>query len=368
MAKHLLLIGGGHAHLTVLTNLDEYTKRGHRVTLVSPSPYHYYSGMGPGMLGSLYHPEQIRFPIKTISEARGAKFVAERAERIDPESRTVFLKSGHTLHYDILSCNTGSFVAPDSLDNSCDNAYPVKPIEMLLKARQHILELTKQGTPRILVIGGGPAGVEIAGNIWRLIKDHGATAQITMVAGRRLLARFCPKTHRLALDSLTRRSITVLEGTHVSRLEQDRVLLEDGRSLPLDISLIAVGIRPYPIFKDSQIPSSADGGLLVNSYLQSVGYPEIFGGGDCITFEESPLDKVGVYAVRQNSVLYHNLLAALEARELLPFQPQTVYLLIFNLGNGRGIFWRKNLVWEGRSCFWLKDYIDRKFMRKFLAA
>ena len=54
-----------------------------------------------------------------------------------------------------------------------------------------------------------------------------------------------------------------------------------------------------------------DGGLRVNEYLQSVDHPEVFGGGDCIYFEDRPMDKVGVYAVRENPVLYHNLKAAL---------------------------------------------------------
>ena len=49
----------------------------------------------------------------------------------------------------------------------------------------------------------------------------------------------------------------------------------------------------------------------------------------------------------------------------MPFQPQNDYLLIFNLGDGRGIFRRKNWVWDGRLAFLLKDYIDRKFMRTF---
>ena len=50
MGKHLVLVGGGHAHMTVMLNLREYTERGHRVTLIGPSAYHYYSGMGPGLL------------------------------------------------------------------------------------------------------------------------------------------------------------------------------------------------------------------------------------------------------------------------------------------------------------------------------
>jgi hypothetical protein len=43
-------------------------------------------------------------------------------------------------------------------------------------------------------------------------------------------------------------------------------------------------------------------------------------------------------------------------------------MLIFNMGNGRGILWKKNFLWEGRLAFLLKDYIDRKFMRKFQVA
>jgi len=62
-------------------------------------------------------------------------------------------------------------------------------------------------------------------------------------------------------------------------------------------------------------------GLLVNKYLQCTAHPEIFGGGRCIYFKDRPLDKVGVYAVRQNPVLYQNLMASLEETVLQPFDP-----------------------------------------------
>jgi hypothetical protein len=54
-----------------------------------------------------------------------------------------------------------------------------------------------------------------------------------------------------------------------------------------------------------------------------------------------------------------------EGKEMQTFTPQKDYMLIFNMGNGRGILWKKNFVREGRTAFLLKDYIDRKFMRKF---
>lgn len=136
----------------------------------------------------------------------------------------------------------------------------------------------------------------------------------------------------------------------------------------MDFAFVAIGIQPSSLFHDSGIPVGPDGGLLVNSYLQSVAHPEIFGGGDCISLQGRPLAKVGVYAVRENAVLYHNLLAALEGGKMEVFTPQKEFLLIFNMGNGKGIFWKKSWIWEGRLAFLLKDYIDRKFMRTFQAS
>ena len=75
MGKHLVIVGAGHAHLTVLKNLEEFKKSGHQVTVVSSGARHYYSGMGPGMLSGIYRPEEIRFNVKKLSEDRGADFV-----------------------------------------------------------------------------------------------------------------------------------------------------------------------------------------------------------------------------------------------------------------------------------------------------
>jgi NADH dehydrogenase FAD-containing subunit len=121
------------------------------------------------------------------------------------------------------------------------------------------------------------------------------------------------------------------------------------------------------VFGDSGIETGPDGGLLVNRFLQHKQHPEIFGGGDCIYFEDSPLDKVGVYAVRQNPVLLHNLMASLEGGELKAFDPGGAYLLIFNLGDGTGIFHKWFIQFGGGLAFRIKDYIDRKFMRTFQA-
>ncbi len=157
-----------------------------------------------------------------------------------------------------------------------------------------------------------------------------------------------------------------MEGTRARSVVQNTVSLENGTVIPADLAFIASGVKPNPLFVNSPVPTGEDGGLLVNHHLQSPEYPEIFGGGDCITLGGEKLARVGVYAVRQNPVLYHNLLAALENSPLNRFDPgNPSFLLILNMGDGTGILKKGHLVAAGRLAFRIKDTIDRKFMRKF---
>ncbi len=366
MKKRLVLVGGGHAHLTALTRVADYVGRGHEVVLVNPDPYHYYSGMGPGMLGGTYRPQDIRFHVKKMVEDRGGVFVAGAVARLDPARRLLILEDEREVPYDVVSFNTGSHVPVAGLAPELPpRVIPVKPIIGLFHAREHLLELAARRAPALVVAGGGPAGVEIAGNLWRLLRTRGREGRITLVAGSRLLPRFPPRARRLALRSLTRRGVEVVEGDRLDRLGPEAIGTAQGRRLPYDMAFLALGVHPSAIFAASGLPFGEGGGLLVNEFLQAVRHPEIFGGGDCISFAPRALDKVGVYAVRANPVLAANLLAALEDRPLTPFDPGGAYLLIFNLGDGAGLFVKRSWVVHGRLAFWLKNYIDTRFMRTY---
>jgi len=278
----------------------------------------------------------------------------------------LILQSGNQLAYDIVSFNTGSDVPLTGVvSGDREHIVPVKPVFNLLQAQRFILPALKERPMNFVVVGGGPAGVEVTANLWRLVNQNGGNATIKLIAGRKLLGDLPEKVRTLAFSSLAGRGITTIEGNRVKKVTENEICLADGSSLPFDFAFMALGVQPSRIFRDSGIPTGPDGGLLVNSFLQSVAHPELFGGGDCISLADRPLAKVGVYAVRQNPILYHNLLAALEGREMKTFIPQKDYMLIFNMGNGRGILWKKNFVYEGRLAFLLKDYIDRRFMRKF---
>lgn len=367
MGKHLVFAGGGHAHLTALKHLQDFIRSGHAVTLISPSIYHYYSGMGPGMLSGAYHPWEVRFNLRKMAENSGARFILDEVVHFDPHERIFFLKSGQQIGYDIASFNLGSEVPLETLGPSePGRIFPVKPVVNLLKIRQAVLDGIRTGrTLRLVVIGGGPAGVEISANLRMLLDQNSGRGEIVLLGGKRLLAGGPEKLYDIVHKSLAEKGIVIIEARHAEAIHQGSIILTNGQTIDFDIAVVAIGIRPSPLFKISGVAVGSDDGMLVNGQLQSVAYPEIFGGGDCISFENQPLKKVGVYAVRQNPILLHNLLAAMDGGPMKDFKPQKEYLLIFNMGNGKGIFWKRNIVWKGRTAFLLKDYIDRRFMRTF---
>jgi NADH dehydrogenase FAD-containing subunit len=363
--KHLVLVGGGHAHLETLRNLGEFTRRGHRVTLVSPSPYHYYSGMGPGMLAGIYRPREVRFNVRKMAESGNAAYREDAAESIDPSVRSLSVRSGRKIHYDIVSFNTGSEIETGAIASARADVFPVKPIHNLLRARNCILRWSPDRRGHLVIAGGGPAGVEISANAWKVIHDHGIDGGITLITGGSLMERFPPKVRDLCSASLRRKGIRIIERNPLKALEEGTALLGDGQRLPFSIALLATGVKPVPIFRGSGLATAEDGSLLVNAQLQSVSHPEVFGGGDCIHFDGNPLPKVGVHAVKEGMLLRGNLLSALEGRRLVAYSPQRHYMLIFNLGDGRGILWRNGFVIEGRFAFALKNNIDKGFMKKY---
>ena len=373
MKKHLVLVGGGHAHMVTLANIGRFVEKGYRVTVIGPSEYHYYSGMGPGMLGGTYSPDQIRFTTQKGVESRGGEFVTDRVTRIFPGDSQVETGSGIRIDYDVVSFNAGSYIPLPGRDSAGkdrpDNLYPVKPIEQLMDASNVLKTLFAEKQVTVNVVGGGPSSAEVAGNVWQLARDSkGNMPQIRILCGSGFMGRFGGRVRSRVKQILENRGIVIQEKARVKSVTKSQITLTSGHLLDTDFTFMAAGVIPSPIFEDSGLAVGPNKGLLVNPYLQSVTDSRIFGGGDCIHFQPQPLDKVGVYAVRQNPVLFHNLMAALDGMPLKPFDPGPDYLLVFNLGGKQGVFKKKNIVFKGRLAFTIKDYIDTKFMKKFQAA
>ncbi len=364
--KRLVLVGGGHVHLLSLKNADQFIRAGAEVTVISADRFHYYSGMGPGMISGIYRPEQVRFDVQSMVESRGGKFVKDRVGSFDPADRTLFLHGGGKISYDLVSFNIGSYIPMDRIPGAEAEGIPVKPIQNLESAREAILKKSRNGISKVLIIGAGPAGVELVGNIWRLAQSENARAEITLASSRdRVLPGLPEKASRLAQQSLSRRGVRILSNFRVVSMVHGLAHSQSGQEVPYEVAILTVGIVPQSIFADSGVETSEDGALLVNDYLQSTSNPDIFGAGDCIAVKGKRLNRVGVYAVREAPILFRNLLATIEGKPLTTFKPQKRYLLIFNLGDGSGLLVWGSWIWRGRLAFTFKNYLDTRFMAKF---
>ena len=371
MTHRLVLVGAGHAHMLFMATMPEINSRDIEVTVISPHDQEYYSSMGPGMLGGRYRPDELMIPARRIVESGNGNFILDKVAHVNADEKFLSLKSGTRIAYDAVSFNIGSRVSSKALAKHCPerNIFAVKPVYNLLEARRRIIELAGKARLRIGVIGGGSSGLEVAANSEKTCLEQGGYGgSIRIYCGSRFLGKIAERPGKLAHRALEKRKIEILEGSRVKEVSEDRaVTLEDGRVFQEDLIFLAPGIKPPDLFLRSGLKTGPDGGLRVNKHLQCPDHPELFGAGDCIYFQKTPLDKVGVYAVRQSPVLYRNLIAFLRGKPLEIFHPGGNYLLAYNLGDGRGIIHKGWLAFNGRSAFRLKNHLDRKFMKIFLA-
>jgi len=332
------------------------------------------------MLGGTYEPQEIRFPLERIAAENGVAFVRDRAVRIDPDRRIVGLASGDEVGYDVLSVNTGSSIAPTvAVDADVSGNGPrvltAKPLSRMLEARRFVESHATTAPLRIVVVGGGAAALESAANLQRLVRavaatERAAESRVTMIVGRAVLPGFPRRAERLAARAMSELGVEVRTADYVRRISRDGVVTRAGTE-PADLVLLATGVVPSRLFADSGMPVGTDGSMAVNEYLQCLGYPSIFGAGDCIWYTPRPLPRAGVFAVRESPTLVHNVGAALDgdATRLRRFSPGGGYLLLLNLGDGTALFTRTVLgasfVYRGPTAWKLKDRIDRRFMNLF---
>lgn len=353
--KRLVLVGAGHAHLATIHGIAAIRRRGVAVTVIDPEENLWYSGMAPAGVGGGVADRALHIPVAELVRRAGGQFVRDRVSRIDAEGRRVDV-GGRSLSFDVLSCAIGSRVdAPIPVLPGAPPPIGVKPIRALIT---DATERSTSGSSRIVIIGGGPSAVELAG----AFLTRGAA--VTVVTGGAGLARRLPaKAGRIALDNLLRRGADVRFDSPVSAIDPSGVVVPGGH-IRADRVVLATGLRVGALFAESGLPVAPDGALRVDRTLRVPGTP-VFAGGDCADVADYALQRAGVHAIRQGPVLRRNILAMLrdETARLDEYTPPPSLLLILNLGDGSAICTRQDRVRYGRWCATLKLRIDWAFVR-----
>jgi len=340
--KRVLLIGAGHGHLVVLRSLAQKPLYGARITIVSPLAKQVYSGMLPGILAGHYRRAEAEIDIAALAERGYVEFEQGVVDRLDPGRRIAVLRGGRSLAYDAASLNVGSLV--DAPLPGAQHALPVKPYDEFL-AKLRLAE-------RVAVVGAGAAGAELA----MALRHQGR--EVTLFSEK-------PTLPPRVVKQLRRRKVDYRPAMPVTAIEPGLVVIAGTARQDFDLVLLDTGAIAPPWLRQSGLATDERGFALVHPTLQSVSHPEIFAIGDCATLRSAPHPRSGVYAVRHGEALADNLRLLVGGAALQPYVPQKKALVLLTCGARYAIAARGNWSAQGRSIWWWKDRIDRRWVRSF---
>ena len=369
--KHLLLLGAGHAHVQVFKRYAELVRHGAlppKITLVTPHPRQLYSGMVPGFVAGHYALEQCVIALEPLLAGTPVRWLQHSVSALDASHNQVTLDDGTVLDFDWLSVNTGAVQDRQRLEAQMpgvrEHGLFVRPIEAFGALWPRVVELGQTRALRLALVGGGAAGIELA----MAVRQRLPGASVTLLTGGNTLAgNYPPALQARVLRALKHRQITVLIDA-ASGFAAGEVQLASGARLACDVPLIATGAQAPAWLQSSGLALDAQGFIAVDACLRSTSHPHVFAAGDVSSRVDRPVARSGVYAVRAGAALTVNLGAALAGQALQPHQPPQHTLNLLSCGNQEAIASWGPLSAQGRWVWWLKDHLDRGFIRRYQRA
>lgn len=361
--KDLVLIGGGHAHVEVLRRFAMQPVTGTRITLVSEASTSPYSGMLPGHVAGHYDSEEIHIDLRRLAAVSGARFIRARVSGLDPDSRVLLFENRPSLAYNLLSINTGSVPNTGTTPGSAAFALPVKPIGAFLDRLS--TTVGQNQARRVAVVGGGAAGIEISLALRRRFGGNPTFELALYEAGETIVAGINPRARRHILKALSEAGIMVHTGHTVDAINEEALVLADGRRVPSDLTIWATGASAPDWLAHTGLATTAEGFLRIGPDLRSVSHATILGAGDSAAIDGASLPRSGVYAVRQGSVLADNLHRVLKGERTRRYRPQSQFLRLIATGPKHAVASRGSFAAAGKWVWRWKDRIDRRFMDRY---
>ena len=361
----LVLVGGGHAQVALLKSLAMKPVTGLRTTLICPDVQTPYSGMLPGFVEGVWTAQDIHIDLARLAQMAGARLITAPATHLAVNDRQVQIEGRPPVHFDILSVNVGGAPNLNAIDGAAQNCIPVKPIG---RFRSQLASLTENGYPqRIAIIGGGAAGCELALALSK--RWHDATGRLPDIAiftrGARLVPEMPSRAARLIFEALTGIGAAVHCGHAVTAVEETRLQLENGSHHEFDTCFLVTPVAPPDWIAGSGLDRDKHGFVTVERTLQSTSHPFVFAAGDIASIIGDKRPKSGVYAVRAGPVLAHNVRQYLHGRRLRKWSPQSKALAILGTADGKAVATRGPHASSSRAWWWLKKWIDRRWMAKY---
>jgi NADH dehydrogenase len=348
----VVVVGGGFGGLQAVAGLR---RAGVEVTLVDRRNFHLFQPLTYQVATGALSPGEIAYPLRSIfKRRRDVRVLLAEVADFDLEAREVRLRPASgvpapdALPYDTLVVAGGSRYSYFGHDGWREHAAEVKSLESALRVRSRLLAAFEaaEADPAaerraawltFVVVGGGPTGVEMAGQIAELARDtlpkefraaDPRTARIVLVeAADRVLTAFPPTLSAKAKRSLERLGVTVLTAHTVVGIDADGVIVDGGggrERIPAREVIWAAGVTASGLASRlaelSGAARDAAGRVTVEPDLTLPGHPEVFALGDMVRLRDELLPGVAPVAMQQGRYVARVIRARLGGRPSRPFR------------------------------------------------
>jgi NADH dehydrogenase len=342
-SPRVVVVGGGFAGLAAVKTLSKI-RPPVRTTLLEQHNYHLFQPLLYQLATGVVQPADIAHPVRgIIRRYRRASVRMATVTGVDFDAREVLTQEGRSFPYDYLVLAAGATTNTFGIPGVEEYSFPLKTMPDALQLRAHLLrqfELAdndpseiERGAMTVVVVGGGPTGVEMAGALHELFKhvlvhdfpdlDINQARVVLLEAMDHLLAPFHPSSRQHALDILQKRGVEVRLGSAMERATPDEVVLKDGSVIPTRTLIWGAGVRAHPLADVLGLEQTRGGRILVGEDLAVPGRPEVFVAGDLAGAGDGKgglLPQVAQPAIQEARHAAQNIERTLKGEPRTPFE------------------------------------------------
>lgn len=327
-AHRVVVVGAGFGGLAAARALRRAARPARiDVTVVDANNFHTFQPLLYQVATAGLNDDDVAHPIRKIFRRRRwfsaggrATVVMGMVVGIDVEAHRLTLADLRTIGYDTLVLAAGAVSADFGVPGVEEHAFALKSIDDANALRTHLLANFERAAQHpepiaasldVVICGGGPTGVEMAGGIAELYRRVLAddfpelpvsTARITLVEmADRVLTPFSESSSASAASTLQSMGVNLRLGSGIDRVEADTVLLDDGTTIPAATIVWAAGVRAHPIAEALGVELGRGGRIPVAEDLSVAGCDDVFAIGDiaeALGADGAPLAQVAQPAIQ----------------------------------------------------------------------